>query len=82
MQEIQVNILGQKRIFNCELRNADQSLYEIVDKEGEAAIQSISLEINNSIQILIFSGLKVVGDKVFSFEPIGGESHFLGHLLS
>ncbi|CEG14889.1 hypothetical protein [Xanthomonas citri] len=80
MQEIRTIISGKRHVFLCELRDANESTYEIVDNEGKPAPQSISIKINKTIKIMGFSGIKIVGNEVFSFEPIGGESHFLGHL--
>ena len=70
---------GTKKLL-CILRNEKESIYEIVDAHGEGAPTSLRWEIDRSIGIVMFSGIKIEGVNVFTFSPFSLQSHHLGVL--
>ncbi|RGP90397.1 hypothetical protein BC355_19175 [Vibrio cholerae] len=82
IQSISVKTAQGIKTYSCVLKNEEQSIYQIVDEQGENNPQSIEWKNNREMKIFLFNGLKIQGDEVFTFTPFTKESYKLGTLYS
>ncbi len=81
MQEVSVKTEGGLKTYTCILKNAEQSIYQIVNSKGENNPQSIEWKTEGNVKIFLFNGLKIVGEEVFTFTPFTSESYKLGTII-
>ncbi|XYB74230.1 hypothetical protein ACSTJ7_09815 [Vibrio parahaemolyticus] len=80
IQNISIKTEQGIKSYMCVLKNKEQSIYQIVNAQGENNPQSIEWKNNGSVKIFLFNGLKIIGNEVFSFTILSKESYKLGTL--
>ncbi|MBB1295766.1 MULTISPECIES: hypothetical protein [unclassified Pseudoalteromonas] len=80
IQNISIKTEQGIKSYMCVLKNQEQSIYQIVNAQGENNPQSIEWKNNGSVKIFLFNGLKIIGNEVFSFTILSKESYKLGTL--
>jgi hypothetical protein len=80
--EMSIQTSQGAKIYLCILKNEKDSIYQIVNSDGNDNPQSIEWNNNGGLKIVCFNGLRIIGNEVFTFTSLMAESYKLGILAS